>query len=460
MPADRSCWKVMALAGWVALFGLVFCQAQANVVVFQEPFDTDTPDRATTVATYTNLSWGGSGDAVVQSGVLSLGPPSQDVRTPTGFAGDLVIQAKAGSDPGGGSGNVGLRIGGNRLIFHPAYTGGAFRVDGPNGFGNQNMGFTPAGGGTLHQMQVIGNGASGLFLISVVEANDPSRVFTASFTNPGYSPGTDQIGVTRSASTSIVAGTFDDLIIGQMPNETWTSEIYQSNPLHWYRFEETGSQVAVDFGSGQLHGLYEGGAELGQGEPGLVGNGVRFDGVDDRILLGGSRLSSTTPWTAEFIVDKLAAKTYAMLLTEDDFGSDKVNLRLDQSPDSQVGFTRQDVADYRFSPPVYAPVDEFIHLTFAGDPSSGVDVYINGEHEGHHSAFVELPRWYISRPESSYTLNAILDEVVLYDRLLSPQEILNHYKYAFSIPEPASVILFSLGGLALVLWRRRRQPAG
>ena len=70
----------------------------------------------------------------------------------------------------------------------------------------------------------------------------------------------------------------------------WVSEVSGSNPLHWFRFEETEGTVADDQGSANVDGTYQGGVTLGNA--GLVGNAAGFEGAQrlDR-LAGQSHLS-------------------------------------------------------------------------------------------------------------------------------------------------------------------------
>ena len=90
------------------------------------------------------------------------------------------------------------------------------------------------------------------------------------------------------------------------------------------------------------------------------------------------------------------------------------------------------------TPPLLHPffrLDEWIHLVYVNRTGSGIDLYMNGELAGHHPSNIALPRdqigsWSDTIPESPL---AIIDEVVLYDRALSPIEISAHFAL---VPEP------------------------
>lgn len=445
----------LPLAGIVGLLLIGLATAvQAGTVLYRQSFDTDTTSTAGTIAAYPELTFSGGGDMVVTAGVLSAGVSNVSNVRHSGFAGDLVIRGKIGGawPIATGNTNVGMAVGGNRLVFHPGYAPipGAFRAEGNGGFGNTNMGFIPAANGALHSFRVTVDSLNKRFLIAVTDANNPSNVFTASFTNPNYSPGSDLIGFTRSGSGA-EAAVFDDLVIER---DTWSETIRASNPLHWYRFDETSGTTLTDYGSGSLSGTYQNGVGPAQRVATPQGFGVRFDGSDDQVVLGGTTLSSTTPWTAEFILDKLRTRYVGGLLSGPSSAAGEVELRLDQYENTgEIGYTKYNVADYRFTPAVVAPLNSFFHLAYVGIPGVGVSLYLNGELVGTNSHFVELPRAYLGALSRS---NMILDEVVLYDQALSSAEIAAHALASGVVPEPSTLVLVALGLLGLSVARRRQ----
>ncbi len=155
--------------------------AVANVILYQTSFDTDTTTTAQTLSSYPAFSYSGGSarEARVTDGVLQLAPQGAGLNQTmerVGFSGDLVITADLGMTPGGPDMNTGLRIGGNNILFHPGYPGGAFRVEGPGGFSNQNMGFDPAGGDTLHHIVVSITPPTGDFAVQLIDALQPEDV--------------------------------------------------------------------------------------------------------------------------------------------------------------------------------------------------------------------------------------------------------------------------------------------
>jgi len=443
----RTRLSPLGTAALVVIVGLLAVPAAQARVFLWETFDTDTATTAQTITTYTNLSFTGGGTIVVNGGVLKMSGTAgqQNALSLTGYPGDLVIQAQVGTAPGGGGTNQGLRIDGNRLVFHPGYTPipGAFRVEGSGGFGNQNMGFVPAGGGVLHGWQASVDADTKNVDIRVVDGLDPANVYTASFTSTGYVPATSTMGLTRSGSSYV--SSYDNLIV-RTPggNDAWVKAVVASAPLHWYTLDETSGTVAYDSGSSTLNGTYQSGADLGQGSAGLVGGGVTFDGNDDQILLGGGTLGGD--WTAEFVLKKLGVEQAGTLMRQYPYA-----LRLDQWKNTgQVGYTQFGVKDYLLTPAVFAPTDEFVHLVYVGDPASGISAYVNGQLAGTNPNYIQLPLGTIGAGD---TAHALIDEVVIYDRALSLDEIRAHMS---TIPEPATLALLGAGLLAALRRRRSR----
>jgi hypothetical protein len=117
--------------------------------------------------------------------------------TPTG---EILIKvdmgwngADANPPNGAGTGGVGLRLGRhgttmsseNTMLFLPGYNvpPGFFRVDGPDGFPAQNMGWVPAFAPVLHHVE-IHSFPDGLFTIKVTDGTNPALFYEDSFTNP------------------------------------------------------------------------------------------------------------------------------------------------------------------------------------------------------------------------------------------------------------------------------------
>ena len=199
----------------LATTGLFALPAGAATVLFTETFNTDVPNTAGFNAQYPAFTTSGPDPISVVSGVATItnGTGSNNTTTATipGYSQDISISADIGALSSSGNYNVGFRIGANNIIFHPGHGGGALRVEGPGGFGNTNMGFTPPNG-VLHHLEVHQH-PGGLFDITLTDGSNPLNVFNTSFTNLGSVGGA--IGLRRSGPTVILPGQglFDNFLV-------------------------------------------------------------------------------------------------------------------------------------------------------------------------------------------------------------------------------------------------------
>jgi hypothetical protein len=130
----------------------------------------------------------------------TLDEPAFSVTPNPKPTGEIVINVDVGwsgydANPpnGAGTGGVGLRLGRhgnttsseNTMLFLPGYNvpPGFFRVDGPDGFPAQNMGWVPAFAPVLHHVE-IHSFPDGLFTIKVTDGTNPALHYEDSFTNP------------------------------------------------------------------------------------------------------------------------------------------------------------------------------------------------------------------------------------------------------------------------------------
>jgi hypothetical protein len=286
----------LAVAATVLLLG-----AAAQGAVYQESFDFDTTSPA---ADYPAFSASlGTGTAQVSGGELDLTQPagsSAQRFTRGGFAMPHTVSALLESSPGGGGYNVGLIIGDNSIVFHPGFAGGALRVEGPGGFGNTNVGFTPAAN-VAHQLDVAADG-HGQFDLRLTDGNNPSNVFTATYTNPGAVGG--DIGFRRQGNPG--TGRYDDLTVSS-PARALYAETFETDfnfttgglssangvlqldrsgagdPQHWTHAGPAGAYtLTADVGADNSNGSYNVGLVVGQNliifHPGLAGGAFRVDG--------------------------------------------------------------------------------------------------------------------------------------------------------------------------------------
>jgi len=232
----------------------------------------------------------------------------------------------------------------------------------------------------------------------------------------------------------------------------WASEIGGANPLNWFRFDELSGTVAADQGTANLDGTYVGNVVLGS--QGLVGNAAAFD-AGGHVFLGGANVA--TDWTLETIYKAdTASGGVSMGLVGTDFAAtaDRMAIKAEQwESTGQMGYTKFGVVDVTFGGSLAATPADFAHVVFVGQ-SSGVSVYVNGALAGNDATSSPLARWALGagaiRADGTLVdpLTGVIDELVIYDRALSPAEISAHY--ALAVPEPTVASLGLLSGMALL----------
>jgi len=206
-----------------SLAALSLFDASAHAALVRETFNAPVVGEAAFEAAYPNLNFttndiNGS-VSVTAGGVLrmdqatgNVGALQETVLVPAGVLDLHRVTALVGAGNSGGGYNVGVRIGGNNIVFHPGLGGGALRVEGAGGFGNTNIGFTPANN-TLHFLQVD-QLPGGQFNFRLVDGGNPSNVFTGTYTNPASANG--EVALRRSGpgdASTTRTGIYDALTV-------------------------------------------------------------------------------------------------------------------------------------------------------------------------------------------------------------------------------------------------------
>ena len=225
----------------------------------------------------------------------------------------------------------------------------------------------------------------------------------------------------RRALTSVFGMTV--VLSGATAWADWPATIASDNPAHWYRFEETSGDVAVDEGSLGVNGTYVGG--VGLGECGLVGRAARFDGVDDYVDVGLSDLGGL--WTAEFIV---WADTVNGSVSQAVLGSSTAALKIEQWDSTEmIGYTRFGVVDVTLNAPT---PPTFAHVVFVRSDSA-VTLFVDGVPVDSRSTLIPLGRDLLAGSflrksgEIVDPLNGAIDELVIFDRALSDEDVMRHF---------------------------------
>jgi hypothetical protein len=179
-------------------------------------------------------------------------------------------------------------------------------------------------------------------------------------------------------------------------------------------------------GDGNARNLISGRLAVLQGgtryAPAYVDFGFSFNGLDDRISLGEASIS--VPWTATVWVNRQdSLDSSAVFLSSAVSG-----LKIEQiESNRRVGITRYFVKDWSFNYSV--PKGMWTHLAFvAGD---GVTrLYVNGLLEDSIPATVPLPLTEMGKRTLAVpggAFKGILDEVIVFNRALRSDEILQIY---------------------------------
>ena len=104
-----------------------------------------------------------------------------------------------------------------------------------------------------------------------------------------------------------------------------------------------------------------------------------------------------------------------------------------------VGYTKYGTRDYTFNLSTSSLVGRTVDLTFVGVPGTGVSLYLNGQLIGTDSVFIPLARNTIGA-NSLLAPNVKMDEILLYNRALSPAEILSHVESSgIALVDPVAI---------------------
>jgi len=241
--------------------------------------------------------------------------------------------------------------------------------------------------------------------------------------------------------------------VSQAGLEEWEAAISADNPLHWYKFDETGNDC-IDSGSGGLNGTYDGVSLAQEGFFG-AGTAVGFERSGANRANFANATDMPGPWTVEYIVKttKPPAANDSQALHD----GDATSIRLaGWTALGEAGFTLYGVADYQFTPEgdltlndlVIQP-DEWMHLVWRND-GNGTQLFFNGQLVATSPDSVDLPRLRIGGRGAGPAdhLNGVLDEAVVFERALSDADIIAHAGAAALVevqahePEPVDGVLY------------------
>ncbi len=142
---------------------------------------------------------------------------------------------------------------------------------------------------------------------------------------------------------------------------------------------------------------------------------LEFEGGTDYVALNGNDIAP--PWSMEVTAKKTETDNYQHLLTGTDGNS---GIRLEQYWGTKIGFTKSGVADWYFN--YTAPLNEWIQIGMTND-GSVTRLYINGNYIGSVNTSINFPLKWISKNTDFASLKAIIDELRIWDVVLTAEEI-------------------------------------
>jgi hypothetical protein len=200
----------------------------------------------------------------------------------------------------------------------------------------------------------------------------------------------------------------------------------------WWGFEEGIGTIAFDSSGSGNDGILVNGPTWTTGK---VGNALSFDGIDDYIQISNFALAPTSGFTMESWV-KLngpnVLNTYQFFI-----GDSTANYRLGVDPSFNPFINFGDRNDRWYSGFAFTP-NVWYHYVLVGsknpDGTLHADVYVNGNllfsANTYSTSFYSSPlTMFIGRADSkNYVVNSLIDEVAIYNRALTAEEIADHYQ--------------------------------
>ena len=329
----------------------------------------------------------------------SMGTVSTAIRAPMGPISDADGPLAAALDD--------LRV--YDVALDPATIGGLHQ------FGGGAVAPHPVDGGSLADTgsePLYWSGGFGVTSYDVYLGTDAAAVTAATPASPEYIGNQTATAYLPSGLASGIAHFWriDALVPnGAVTGPVWQFQLAPEGLLAHWPMDQAAGGVAID-----AAGLYDALLVGGTGwVPGHSGNGLRFYGNEELAI---SSLSDfEPPWTVAMWVKRKPSPGSSAVLMRSSDGA----IKLDQWPNTnRVGVTVWGVVDATFD--VKAPLQTWIHLAFVGS-TGGIDLYADGLYADSVPYALRAPTGPIGGLGDA--LNAVVDDVRVYDRTLSASEI-------------------------------------
>lgn len=230
-----------------------------------------------------------------------------------------------------------------------------------------------------------------------------------------------------------------------------------------WTFDEASGNTAYDSSGYGNNGTIYGATRT----PGLFGGALSFDGVNDYIDCGDTpSLDVNSAITLGAWIKAPHTDSATIISKDDDHGNREYYLGFDYGENGIRWALNTPPPAWHFSliDSMAQPYDQQWHNIVATYDGSYMRLYIDGVEDSFSPV---AQNGLIPNTQAHFRIGAmsdigyeqyfrgIIDNVSIYNTALTAEEIRRQYNSA--VPEPASMLLFSIGGIGMALIKRRRR---